>query len=69
VDPDDDKAERERIKALGECNMTPQQRERAQKNWRRLKQRVKEMREQPNFLVMFLDERDEMIKEKMEGYD
>jgi len=27
------------------------------------------MREQPNFLVMFLDERDEMIKEKMEGYD
>ena len=49
--------------------MTPEQRERAQKNWRRLKQRVKEMREQPNFLVMFLDERDEMLKEKMEGYD
>ena len=27
MDPDDDKAERERIKALGECNMTPEQRE------------------------------------------
>jgi hypothetical protein len=27
------------------------------------------MREQPNFLVMFLDERDELIKEKMEGFE
>ena len=27
------------------------------------------MREQPNFLVMMLDERDDLIKEKMEGYE
>ena len=54
---------------MGENNLTPEQRERAQKNWRRLRLRVKEMREQPNFLVMFLDERDELIKEKMEGFE
>ena len=68
-DADEDKAEQLRIKNLGYNNLTPEQRERAQKNWRRLKMRVKEMREQPNFLVMFLDERDEQANQKMEGYE
>ena len=36
---------------------------RALKNWHKLRLRIKDMREQPNYLVTFLDKRDAIKKE------
>jgi len=41
------------------CDLTPEQRRRARQNWGKLRDHIKNMRNKANWLVVWLDERNE----------